>query len=181
VPPLVVHGFRNRSDAEVRYLNLHAPGKGFADFMRALRDGRTLSYDQHSPPADGGRPTTDAVIGGEEFVADRPGLQVALLADVEAIAASETSLDPGSPPVSRHLHRRHVESLYVLAGELAITIGDREFRAGAGSWAQVSPGVPHALALPGDQPVRLLELHTPSCGFGGFLRAGAPFDQEPAP
>ena len=25
VPPLVVHGFRNGSDAEVRYLNFHAP------------------------------------------------------------------------------------------------------------------------------------------------------------
>jgi hypothetical protein len=27
----VVHGFRNGSDAELRYLNLHAPGQGFAD------------------------------------------------------------------------------------------------------------------------------------------------------
>ncbi len=179
VPPLVVHGFRNGSDAEVRYLNLHAPGKGFADFMRALRDGRTLSYDQHPPPADGGRPETDAVIGGEESVAGRPGLR--LLADVEAIAISETSLDPGGQPVSPHLHRRHVESIYVLAGELAISVGDREFRAEAGSWAQVPPGVPHALASPGDGPVRFLDLHTPSRGFGGFLRSGAAFDQEPAP
>ncbi len=56
VPPLVVHGFRNASDAELRYLNFHAPGTGFADYMRALRDGRTLSYDQEPPPADGGRP-----------------------------------------------------------------------------------------------------------------------------
>src|SRR6185436_11828342 len=40
VPPLVVHGFRNGSDAEMRYLNLHAPGVGFADYMRGLRDGR---------------------------------------------------------------------------------------------------------------------------------------------
>ncbi len=30
VPPDVVHGFRNGSDAELRYLNLHAPGQGFA-------------------------------------------------------------------------------------------------------------------------------------------------------
>src|ERR1700754_4623117 len=38
VPPLVVHGFRNGSDAEMRYLNFHAPGTGFADYMRGLRD-----------------------------------------------------------------------------------------------------------------------------------------------
>ena len=39
VPPMVVHGFRNASDAELRYLNLHAPGMRFADYLRAMRDG----------------------------------------------------------------------------------------------------------------------------------------------
>ena len=169
VPPLVVHGFRNGSDADVRYLNLHAPGQGFAGYMRALRDGSTFSYDQHPPPPDGGHPPTEAVIGGGELVADRPDLGVALLADVDEIGISETWRDPGSPPP--HLHRRHVESFYVLSGEIAFTIGDRELRAEAGSWVQVPPGVPHAFAFPGEGPVRFLDLHTPSCGFGTFLRA----------
>jgi quercetin dioxygenase-like cupin family protein len=192
VPPLVVHGFRNGSDAEVRYLNLHAPGREFADFLRALRDGRAFSYDQHPPPADGGRPTTEAVVGGDGFVADRPGLRVALLADVEEIGISEASSDPGpSPPP--HLHRRHVESFYVLEGEMTFTAGGRELRAEAGTWVQVPPGVPHAFAFGGNRPVRFLDLHTPSCGFGAFLRglheartdaelaaARAAFDQVPA-
>ena len=39
VPPMVVHGFRNASDSEVTYLNLHAPGMEFAEFLRARRDG----------------------------------------------------------------------------------------------------------------------------------------------
>src|SRR3954469_17005339 len=38
VPPLVVHGFRNASDEDMRYLNFHAPGSGFADYMRGLRE-----------------------------------------------------------------------------------------------------------------------------------------------
>ncbi len=92
VPPLVVHGFRNGSDAEVRYLNLHAPGQRFADFLRAVRDGRTFSYDQHPPPADGGRPTTEAVIGGGEAIAD----EVTLLADIEAIGIAETRTEAGA-------------------------------------------------------------------------------------
>ncbi len=166
VPPLVVHGFRNGGGAEVRYLNLHAPGQGFAEFMRALRDGRALSYDQEPPPPDGGRPATEAVIGGGE--------RGALLADVEEIGISEAWLDPGSPSPSPHLHRRHVESFYVLAGEPALTAGDRELRAEAGSWVQVPPGVPHTLSCPGSEPVRFLDLHTPSFGFGAL-------DQEPAP
>ncbi len=129
VPPLVVHGFRNGSDAELRYLNLHAPGLGFADYLRAARDGRALPYDQEPPPADGGRPATEAVVGGDEPLADR----VLLLADVEEIGISEVRGDPG--PAPPHLHRRHAESFYVLEGELALTAGDRELRVQAGSWA----------------------------------------------
>jgi mannose-6-phosphate isomerase-like protein (cupin superfamily) len=162
VPPLVVHGFRNGSDAEVRYLNLHAPGEGFADFLRALREGRAFSYDQHPPPADGGRPPSEAVIGGGEVVADRPALHVALLADVGAIGVSETRIGPGGPPAPPRPDRQDVESFYVIAGEIVFTVGDRDLYAEAGSWVQVSPGLPLALAFPGDGPVRFLELHTPN-------------------
>jgi mannose-6-phosphate isomerase-like protein (cupin superfamily) len=192
LPPLVIHGFRNASGAELRFLNLHAPGQGFADYMRALRDGRSLSYDQHDPPADGGRPPSAAVFGGPDVLADEPGLRVALLADVEEIAISEACCEPGDPSPPAHVHERHIESLYVLDGELTLTAGDRDLRATAGTWLQVPAGTPHTLAFTGDEPVRFLELHTPGSGFGDFLRAlhdarderaageRAGFDQEPA-
>jgi mannose-6-phosphate isomerase-like protein (cupin superfamily) len=192
VPPLVVHGFRNASSGEVRYLNFHAPGRGFADFLRALRDGRTLAYDQYPPPADGGRPTTDAVVGGGELVADRDDLQVALLANVEEIGMAETRSEPGGPTPPAHVHRRHVESFYVLEGELTFTAGGRELRAVAGTWVQVPTGVSHTFAVTGGEPARFLNVHTPSCGFGTFVRglhrartdeelsaARAAFDQVP--
>ncbi|HEX2045536.1 MAG TPA: cupin domain-containing protein [Gaiellaceae bacterium] len=193
VPPLVVHGFRNGSDAEVRYLNFHAPGRGFADFLRALRDGRTYSYDQHPPPADGGRPPTDAVVDGAAFVSERPGVRAALLAGVDEIGIAEVRSDSGGPCPPPHLHRRHVESVYVLEGALAFTVGGAGLRAQAGSWVQVPRGVPHTFAQAGDGPVRFLEVHTPSCGFGAFVRGlggartdadlaavRAAFDQVPA-
>ena len=167
VPPLVVHGFGNAGDAELRYVNLHAPGQGFADYMRALRDGRTPAYDQEPPPPDGGRPPTEAVVGGEQ----RLGERVVLLADVGAIGIAEARGEPGEPPSPPHVHRRHVESFYVLEGELALLAGDRELRAGAGSWVQVPPGVLHTVSSSGAERVRLLDVHTPSCGFGAFLRA----------
>jgi quercetin dioxygenase-like cupin family protein len=186
VPPLVVHGFRNQTDAELRYLNLHAPGVGFADYMRALRDGRTLVYDQEPPPPEGTRPATEAVVGGEALRADG----MTLLADVEEIAVADAWSDLAGPPPP-HVHERHAESFYVLKGELALAAGGREHRAGAGSWVQVPPGVPHAVWC--SAPARVLTLHTPSCGFGAFLRAlqetgdealaatRAGFDQQPAP
>jgi mannose-6-phosphate isomerase-like protein (cupin superfamily) len=57
-PPLVVHGFRNGNDEELRYLNFHAPNSGFADYLR----GVTAGFDSEDPPADGGRPATDAIV-----------------------------------------------------------------------------------------------------------------------
>jgi mannose-6-phosphate isomerase-like protein (cupin superfamily) len=73
VPPLVVHGYRNASDADVVFLNVHAPGSGFAAYLRALRDGGPHAFDQHPPPPGGGRPATDAtVVRLETDGGDRP-------------------------------------------------------------------------------------------------------------
>jgi mannose-6-phosphate isomerase-like protein (cupin superfamily) len=193
VPPLVVHGFRNSSDEELRFLNFHAPGERFADFLRAIRDRRRFSWDQHDPPDDGGRPITEAVIGGDGLIADRPSLRVALLADVDEIGSSENWSEPGGPSPPPHFHERHMESFYVLEGEMTFTAGGRELRAEAGAWVQVPAGVTHMFAFPGSEPTRFLNFHTPSCGYGAFLRGlhearsdddlasvRAAFDQVPA-
>jgi mannose-6-phosphate isomerase-like protein (cupin superfamily) len=172
VPPLVVHGFRNASDGELRYLNFHAPGQGFADFMRGLRDGRDVSYDQFPPPADGGRPKTEAVMGFREVVAEENGVRAELLADVEAIGFAEVRAEPGSTAPHAHVHRGHVESFYVLEGELTVTVGGREVSAVAGSWVQIPRGAPHTLAPSGTAGARFLDVHTPSYGLGAR-------DQEP--
>jgi mannose-6-phosphate isomerase-like protein (cupin superfamily) len=189
-PPLVVHGFRNAAEEELRYLNFHAPGGGFAAYMRGEQPG----FDSEDPPADGGRAVTDAYIGTGEVLADRPGLRVSLLVDVEEIGIAEVATEPGgsvTPPL--HVHRRHSESFYVLAGELTFTVNGSEAHASTGSWVQVPPGVPHTFAATGFEDVRYLNIHTPGCGFGNFVRAlnaalgedelapaQARFDQEPA-
>ena len=146
VPPLVVHGFRNASDADVRYLNLHAPGREFASFLRALRDGEPFSYDQWDPPADGGRPAEEAQIGRGPV-------------DLEAIAVAELVAEPGSPP------RAHVDALtsyHVLDGELSLRAGDGVVRAAPGPWLQVPPGIEHATEPAGSGAVRLLAIRTPA-------------------
>ncbi|HEX2104581.1 MAG TPA: cupin domain-containing protein [Solirubrobacteraceae bacterium] len=182
MPPLVVHGYRNAGAAGATFLNCHAPGQGFAGYLRALRDGRGHEFDQQPPPADGGRPPSEASVAGDATVVARPGVRVALLADAEAIALAEVAIGPGIPSPPAHVHRRHAESAYVLEGELAVTAGDRLLRAEAGTWLTVPAGVRHAFAPSGTKRVRFLTLHTPGSGFGGFVRAlrdaGADADLE---
>lgn len=157
VPPLVVHGFRNGSDADVRYLNLHAPGRGFADFLRALRDGRAPSYDQEEPPPDGGRSTAAVAVGARGPAG--PGAE--LLADVDEIAIAELRGEAGDP---EHPRGRPVEYLYVLDGELALTVGDRVLLARTGSWVRVPPSVSLRRAPAGAAPVRYLAIATARAG-----------------
>lgn len=163
VPPLVVHGFRNGGDSEVRYLNLHAPGRQFANFMRALRDGQPPpdTYDQHPPPAGGGLPTSEAVVGGSEPLSDEPGLRVTLLADIEALRVTEVRCDPGVASTTQ-AHADHLGCLYVLGGEITLTIGDRRIRAEPGTWIGLPPGLPHAVGCAGAEPVRYLDVRAPA-------------------
>ena len=158
VPPLVVHGFRNASEADVRYLNLHAPGRGFVAFMRGLRDGEPVAYDQEPPPAEGTRPPTDAVVGERRPITEGEGPRVDLLADVPEIAISEVSGEPGDPSPRRH--ERQVDWLYVLNGEIELGFDDRKLRAPAGFWLQVPPEIPYRVSFPGG-PARYLNLRTP--------------------
>jgi quercetin dioxygenase-like cupin family protein len=142
VPPLVVHGFRNAGDEELRYLNFHAPGMGFASYLRALGEGRTLVYDQEPPPADGGRPVSEAQFSSGSGP----------LADVPDIAVAEGR---GAPAESTA-----AEWLYVLDGELALTTGGRERHLPAGSWAYVPAGLPRAGS--GPAPLRVLRVRAPN-------------------
>ncbi|HZH24020.1 MAG TPA: cupin domain-containing protein [Solirubrobacteraceae bacterium] len=159
VPPLVVHGFRNASDAELRYLNFHAPGEGFAEYLRGARD----DYDQEPPPPDGGHPAAEAVIG-DDGIASHDGMRV--LVDIEQIAIAERRIDRGSPPLGSRPHSRRRRSLYVLEGGLALSAGERELWAVAGSWIELPPGVAPSLAPHGSGAARFLDLRTPA-GAGG--------------
>ena len=129
VPPMVVHGFRNGAGGELRYLNLHAPGLGFADYLRAMRDGLPSDFDQEPPPGDGERPIADTVIGGG--------------ADTAEIAVSELA----GGDASGNVGEGSVEAFYVLEGELAVMVDGVERRAGAGAWVRIPPGATYSVRV----------------------------------
>jgi quercetin dioxygenase-like cupin family protein len=150
IPPLVVHGFRNAADRELRYLNFHAPGMGFAAYMRGLRDKQPVAFDQEDPPPEGTRPATDAVISDGEVVLDQLGIQVVRLTDVPEVSIAEVRIDAGSWFGGTD---RPCQALYVLDGTLTLTVGDTEVSAPAGSWVQIPPG---EISASCSEPLRLL-------------------------
>ncbi len=122
-------------------------------------------------------------------------LGITLLADTEQIGLVSVHWDPGggiAPPL--HFHARHAECFLVLEGELTFRLEDREVVASAGTWVHVPPNVVHTFSVTGDSRAHFLDLHSPSCGLGDFVRglytaetederraARDAFDQHPIP
>jgi mannose-6-phosphate isomerase-like protein (cupin superfamily) len=135
----VLHTFRNPGPGEARFLNLHAPGVGFERYLR----GDYPDFDQHYMPEGSGLPANGVVLSeGEPLEVEAPELAV------RRLALAPGSADPGGDT--------RLDCLYVLGGELALTVGDEQLTAGPGAFAAVPPGTPHALANVGSEPVRLL-------------------------
>jgi quercetin dioxygenase-like cupin family protein len=132
--------------------------------------------------------------GEGEQIAGDAGPGVTLLADLEQIAVVEFRAKPGDRTPPLHLHNRHFDCFFVLAGELTLRLEDRELKAEPGTWVLVPPEVVHTFGVTADSTAQFLNVHVPSCGFGAFVRGlrsarneeelravRAAFDQQPAP
>jgi mannose-6-phosphate isomerase-like protein (cupin superfamily) len=174
VPAGVIHTFRNDGDETARFLNIHAPSMGFAESLRASRDGREFHWDSFDPPEDGGRPVDNVVVRG-------PGEGEAILGGAAVFKAqagdgdstfslTEIALPPGFPGPVLHRHERTLDSFYVLDGTLTIRLGeDEEIEAGSGTYGAMPPGTVHSFANRSDGVVRALNLMAPG-GFEQYLK-----------
>jgi mannose-6-phosphate isomerase-like protein (cupin superfamily) len=167
IPPGVVHGFANDGPGEVRFLNFHAPGSGFADYLRGRGD-----FDQHPPPADGGRPAADALVvqpgGGEHF--RRDDRLNAILGERPELSVFRLEAEPAWPGVRTHRHSDQVDTFSVLEGEVGLVVGDEVVRAGAGSFYAALPGAPHGVHNDSGGRAVLLNAHGPDAGFAEGVR-----------
>ncbi len=167
VPPDVIHTFRNESPDRACFLNLHSPSGGFADALRGNREG----FDSFDPPEEGGRPVAEAIVSmpGEGERAGRDPRALRIKAELEQLSAIELAFDPGWEGVDPHTHDDHVDSFFVLDGEVAFIVGDSERRGGPGTFVAAIPGARHGFRNPGERRIVLLNLHTPDTGFAGRL------------
>lgn len=167
-PPDVVHTFANESGARAVYLNFHAPNGGFAGFLRAMRDDREFEWDSWDPPADGGRPVSDAVVclpgQGERF--ERGDRTITILADTPELSLLELAVTPAWDGVDPHAHDDHLDGFFVLDGEIAFLAGE----ARTGTVMAAPPGVRHGVRRPTGNTT-LLNFHAPDTGFAGRIRA----------
>jgi mannose-6-phosphate isomerase-like protein (cupin superfamily) len=83
----------------------------------------------------------------------------------------EYDVGPGYEGPGPHYHERHVDSFYVLEGELEFTLAGETIRATAGTYVLVPPRVVHAFTNPGRGRARFLNVHAPETGFVEYLRA----------
>ncbi len=178
VPPNVVHTFSNEGPGDARFLNVHAPSGGFADYLRAQRDGDEAAedrFDTYDPPDDGGRPAADAVVRPrDEGERVKTGAAEAL-AKAEGddgdstFSLAEVSLPPNFPGPPPHRHETFVDSFYVLDGTLSVQLGEDVVDATPGAFAFVPPGAVHTFANTSENPVRHLNLMAPG-GFEQYLK-----------
>jgi quercetin dioxygenase-like cupin family protein len=168
VPPNVVHTFRNESGEAAKFLNFHAPSGGFAGYMRAAREGvgDAFEWDNHDPPADGGRPATHAVVmrEGEGERLDRGDRVLVVKAELDEISAFDSSFDFGWEGVDPHVHRDHLDSFFVLDGEGEFLHDETRTRGGIGTFAAIPPGITHGFGNPGPDTLRVLNVHAPDAG-----------------
>lgn len=177
VPPEVVHTFWNAGPGDSRFLNVHAPGSGFGEHLRAARDDRApaVDFDTDDPPADGGLPASHAIVRGpgegeELAVGPAHALFKARSRDGGGrFSLAETTLPPGFAGPPPHRHETFADSFYVLEGTLALRLGGGETRSvRPGAFALAPPGTVHTFANPGEEPVRELNLMAPA-GFERYL------------
>jgi quercetin dioxygenase-like cupin family protein len=90
-----------------------------------------------------------------------------VLAELPELEAFELRFGPGFE-VDAHTHADHVDSFYVLEGEIEFLLGDERVVAGPGTWVAAPVGAVHGFRTLTD--VRLLNIHGPNTGFGERLR-----------
>jgi mannose-6-phosphate isomerase-like protein (cupin superfamily) len=169
VPPRIVHGFTTAGPGRTRYLNIHAPDSEFIEYLRHAVSGGSHAWDNVDVAEPSG--PADAIIagpdGGERLV--RPsGVTNTIKAETEQLSLLILEFDERWEGVDPHHHEDHVDSFYVLDGEVEFLFGEEMVRVGPGVYVAAPIGVTHGFRPVG--PARMLNIHAPDAGFAGRAR-----------
>jgi mannose-6-phosphate isomerase-like protein (cupin superfamily) len=174
VPPGVVHEFTNPGPGRVRLLNIHAPDADFVDLMRAHDRGENVAgadYDvfEVDENAGDGSAVVSGPDEGERF--ERADRTLLVKAEEPQLSLIEMRLEPTWAGIPPHEHDDHVDSFYVVEGEIEIVVGADTVRATAGTLMTAPQGARHGINGTGLDGARLLNIHTPDAGFVEWVRS----------
>jgi mannose-6-phosphate isomerase-like protein (cupin superfamily) len=169
VPPGIVHGFRVPGPGGARYLNIHAPDGGFIEYIRRrITHDVTVSWDSYDVDKPYG--PADAIVvgpdGGEQL--KRTLTENTIRADTTELSLFELTFDERWEGVDPHSHDDHVDSFFVLDGEVEFLMDGETARVGPGGYVAAPIGVTHGFRPVG--PARVVNLHAPDAGFAGRAR-----------
>ena len=103
-------------------------------------------------------------------ILERPGRRAEVKLSRAELVLLEFELEPETDGAGPHFHQRHVDSFYVLEGELELTVSGERVRARAGELVHAAPGVVHSFKNASGDRVRFLNLHTPGMRFDEYIR-----------
>ena len=106
---------------------------------------------------------------GEFLEGEDRALRVKLSRDELDVLEFEVGPDYEGP--GPHFHKQHVDSFYVLEGELEFTVGGNTIVAPAGTFVAAPPNVVHSFTNASGKPARFLNVHAPDLGFTELQRA----------
>jgi quercetin dioxygenase-like cupin family protein len=154
------------------FLNFHTPDGGFADNLRARNRGEKGGFDSVDAEPGSGKAPTEAVFWrlGEGERLETNNRVATIKTGREQLALIEFELRTGFEGPDPHSHDDHVDSFYVLDGEVDFLVGDEWMRLPAGSFVAAPMGVTHTFGNRDGQHARLLNIHAPSTGFHDRLR-----------
>ncbi len=174
IPREVIHRYEHETTEQGQFLNLHAPGMGFADYLFGKRPPEEA--DNFFDPPEDGRPATEATVlafaEDGELITDRPERTIRILADLPELCLTWTRYVQGEEGPGPHIHREHLDAFYILTGELNFGLGPEveRVRAPAGTFIVAPPELVHTFRNDGPEDATWLNFHAPSKGFASFLR-----------
>ena len=183
VPRGVAHTFEVTGEMPAQYFVLHAPGSGYADYVR----GSASAFDQLSPLDSVTRDPGLVVVrraGGSEGdrITDRPERRATVLVESDEITISEFHYGPGERGAPLHVHREHADAFLVLEGEFTFHLRDGSRALPAGTLVVFPPGLVHGFDNDSDVFARAFNFHMPSFGFADDMRGkNSAFDQFDPP
>jgi quercetin dioxygenase-like cupin family protein len=89
------------------------------------------------------------------------GIKALLTAADNPLAGVNVVQVPPGAVIGRHRHAKEIETVYVLAGNSVLTLGDADYPFAAGQVVAIPAGLEHALRNTGAETVELLCIFTP--------------------